>query len=78
MLDKHCAAIGRDPATIERSVQFYVNAADLAATRRLTHEFIAVGAPHVIPQLHTPYPAGIVQRLAEEVAAPLRTEYASG
>src|SRR5215469_13935959 len=70
VLDKHCAAIGRDPATIERSVQLYVDTTDLAATRRLTREFIASGATHVILQLHAPYPAGIVQRLAEDVAEP--------
>jgi alkanesulfonate monooxygenase SsuD/methylene tetrahydromethanopterin reductase-like flavin-dependent oxidoreductase (luciferase family) len=75
VLDKHCAAIGRDPATIARSVQLYVDTTDLAATRRLTREFIASGATHVILQLHAPYPAGIVQRLAEDVAEPLRTEY---
>jgi F420-dependent oxidoreductase-like protein len=75
-LDKHCLALGRDPTTLERSVQFYVDVADLPATRRIAREHIEAGATHVILQLRAPYPATIVQRLAEEVAEPLAAEFA--
>jgi alkanesulfonate monooxygenase SsuD/methylene tetrahydromethanopterin reductase-like flavin-dependent oxidoreductase (luciferase family) len=71
VLDGYCAAAGRDPASIERSVQIPVNPADLAATRDTVRQFVSAGATHLILNLTAPYPAGIVRRLAEEVVAPL-------
>lgn len=71
VLDAHCAAIGRDPATIERSVQLMVDPADLPAMLETVRSFIAEGATHIILNLRAPYPEGIVQRLAEEIAEPL-------
>lgn len=38
--------------------------------------FIEVGVTHLILHVPAPYPAGIVQRLAKEVAEPLSIEYA--
>src|SRR2546421_5747688 len=78
VLDGHCAAIGRDPATIERSVQVRVDPADLGAVRATLRSFIAAGATHLILNLVAPYPDSIVQRLADEVAAPLRAEHEGG
>jgi F420-dependent oxidoreductase-like protein len=75
VLDEHCAAIGRDPSTIERSVQLVINPNNLQETRDITRSFIEVGASHIILNLRAPYPDGIVQRLANEVAEPLRAEY---
>jgi F420-dependent oxidoreductase-like protein len=74
VLEEHCAAVGRDPATIERSVQVFADPADLSSTREILRNFIAAGATHLILNLRAPYPEGIVHRLAEEVAAPLRKE----
>ncbi|HEX9035923.1 MAG TPA: LLM class F420-dependent oxidoreductase [Ktedonobacterales bacterium] len=76
ILDEHCAAIGRNPAAIARSIQFVVNYADIAATRETVREYIAAGANHVILNLRAPYPEGIARRLATEVAAPLLAEMA--
>ena len=75
VLDEHCAAIGRDPSTIERSVQLVINPNNLQETRDITRSFIEVGATHIILNLRSPYPEGIGQRLADEVAEPLKAEY---
>jgi F420-dependent oxidoreductase-like protein len=75
VLDEHCAAIGRDPSTIERSVQLVINPNNLQETRDITRSFIEAGASHIILNLRAPYPEGIVKRLANEVAEPLTTEY---
>jgi hypothetical protein len=71
------AAVGRDPATIERSVQLIADPADLGAARDTLRGFIAAGATHLILNLRAPYPEGIVHRLADEVAEPLRAAYAA-
>lgn len=74
VLDGHCAAVGRDPASIERSVQIVVDPANLAATRDTARSFIAAGATHLIMNLRAPYPDGILRRVAADVAEPLRDE----
>ncbi len=74
VLNDHCAAIGRDPAAIERSVQVFVAPNDLSAVRDTVRDYINTGATHLILNLRAPYPQGIVHRLAEEVAEPLRQE----
>ena len=75
VLDEHCAAIGRDPATIERSIQWIVDPANLAATCEDLSRYIAVGATHIILNLRYPYPDGIVHRMAEEIVEPLKAAY---
>lgn len=75
VLADHCAAIGRDSSTIERSVQLVVNPNDLNETRTTTQSFINAGATHLILNLRSPYPERIVHRLASEVVAPLQAEY---
>jgi F420-dependent oxidoreductase-like protein len=75
VLDSHCTAIGRDPKTIERSVQFQVNPDDLATLRNTIRDFAHAGATHLVLGPRYPYPEGIVHRLAEEVAEPLKREF---
>jgi F420-dependent oxidoreductase-like protein len=75
VLDEHCAAIGRDPSSIERSMQLFINFNDLQETRDIARSFIEVGATHVILNLRAPYAEGIVRRLAVEVAEPLAAEF---
>ncbi len=72
VLDTHCAAIGRDPSTIARSVQLAINGDDLGETRATTQSFIDAGATHIILNIRTPYPQGIVRRLVTEVIEPLK------
>ncbi|GLV59321.1 LLM class F420-dependent oxidoreductase [Dictyobacter sp. S3.2.2.5] len=75
ILDHACAAIGRDPATIEHSRHVSVDPSDLHAAYEETRAFIEVGATYIIYHVPVPDPQGILQRLAEEVAAPLRAAY---
>src|ERR1051326_8235656 len=51
VLDEHCAAVGRDPASIERSVQIRVDASDPASTRETMRGYIEAGATHVLCSL---------------------------
>lgn len=74
VLDGHCAAVGRDPASILRSAQTVVDPDDLAATRDALRPFIEAGAAHLVLGLRAPYPEGIARRLADEVIEPLRAE----
>ncbi len=76
VLAQHCAAIGRDPKTIERSIQARVNYNDLSETLNGIRPYIAEGATHIVLGLTAPYPENIVHRLAEEVAEPLTREFA--
>src|SRR6185312_8424958 len=51
VLARHCAAIGRDPATIERSVQIPVIPEDLKTTYNVAQTFIEAGATHLVMNL---------------------------
>ncbi len=75
VLEGHSVAIGRDPSTIERSIQTLVNYDNLAETRDSIRPYIEASATHIILNLRAPYPEGIVHRLAEEIAEPLSVEY---
>src|SRR2546428_13673072 len=77
VLDEHCAAIGRDPSEIRRSVQVLVGAGqqaqnlprivDLAATRDLLVDFIRAGANHLVLA-----PIGVpLRRLVDEIVEPV-------
>jgi F420-dependent oxidoreductase-like protein len=72
VLHDHCAAIGRDPAEIELSVQVLVNYANLDETVTIVQDYVNSGATHLILNLRYPYPDGIVARLAEEVVPKVR------
>ncbi len=74
ILDEHCAAIGRDPHEIARSVQPPVDYTNLTATREAVRSYIAVGATHVVLNLRPPYPENIVRRVTDEVVKPLLGE----
>ncbi len=75
VLDGHCAAIGRDPAAITRSVQVRVDPANLGATQTTLRTYIEAGAAHLVFILPPPFPDGLARRLAAEVAEPLRAEF---
>jgi F420-dependent oxidoreductase-like protein len=70
-LDEHCREVGRDPSSIERSIQFLPDAmrGDIVKTAR---EFMAAGATHLIFSVPTPYSAKHVQQLWREVVEPLK------
>jgi F420-dependent oxidoreductase-like protein len=75
LLERSCAAIGRDPHTIVRSVQVKVTPEDLGHVRSRLHKYAQAGATHLILSLHAPYPEGIVHRLDEEIVQPLKAEF---
>lgn len=75
VLDSHCAAIGRDPQAIQRSVQLMVNPTNMQATRNEVRSFVEAGATHLIMNLRMPYPDGIVHRIDEELVQPLKREF---
>lgn len=56
VLDAHCAAIGRDPGTITRSVQYIVSYDDPAGDRAALAQLIAAGFTHLVLSLRSPYP----------------------
>lgn len=76
VLDNHCAAIGRDPETIRRSIQVMVDPDNMKATNDFMQPYIEAGASHIILNLRYPYPQGVVHRMAEEIIEPLQKLYA--
>jgi F420-dependent oxidoreductase-like protein len=72
VLHEHCAAVGRDPAQIELSVQTRINYNDVAATVATLQPLVEAGATHLVLMLTAPYPDGIVARLVDEVVARVR------
>ena len=72
LLDQHCRDVGRDPAEIERSIQFLPDAmtGDVMARSR---EFIAAGATHLIFSCPTPYSAAGARHVWESIVEPLRS-----
>ncbi|WP_042406741.1 LLM class flavin-dependent oxidoreductase [Streptacidiphilus carbonis] len=74
VLDAHCAAIGRDPQTITRSVQYIVSYDDPAGDRMAIRDLIAAGLTHIVLSLRSPYPPQVAHWLVEEIITPLRTE----
>jgi F420-dependent oxidoreductase-like protein len=74
LLDAYCREAGRDPAEVERSIQFLPDAlgsdaADLVARARA---FVAAGATHLVFSCPPPYSAAGARWLWERVVAPLR------
>ena len=66
VLDQHCADIGRDPATIRRSVQIRVGD-DFDALKRTLEEFVAIGISDPLLIVQTDDPVARAERLAEEL-----------
>ena len=72
ILDEHCAAVGRDPSAIARSIQVPVDYADIGAARQMAQSYIEAGANHIVLNLRPPYPERIAATLASEIIAPLQ------
>jgi alkanesulfonate monooxygenase SsuD/methylene tetrahydromethanopterin reductase-like flavin-dependent oxidoreductase (luciferase family) len=71
VLDEHCAAIGRDPAQIIRSMQVLVRMDDRGAARAQLLELISAGAAHLVLAPVPPWPDRPAAWLAEEIVAPV-------
>jgi alkanesulfonate monooxygenase SsuD/methylene tetrahydromethanopterin reductase-like flavin-dependent oxidoreductase (luciferase family) len=76
VLDRHCADIGRDPATITRSVQLVFAADDPASVRRTVQGVIAAGFRHIVLAVRPPWPASLPRWLADEIISPVRSAVA--
>ncbi|MFE0462055.1 LLM class flavin-dependent oxidoreductase [Kitasatospora sp. NPDC058965] len=75
VLDAHCAALGRDPGEIRRSVQLVVNYRDPAESRRLATELVAAGADHLVLALPAGYPDGVVEWAVEQIVEPVAARF---
>jgi F420-dependent oxidoreductase-like protein len=73
VLDEHCRTVGRDPAAIERSIQFLPDAmaGDIVGRARA---FVAAGATHLVFTCPGPYGAEGARRLWREVVLRLKSE----
>lgn len=67
LLDRYCVDIGRDPATITRSIALPVSYDDPAATRTAAAEAIAAGFAHVVLILPAPFPEHVARWVAHEI-----------
>ncbi|HEX5040896.1 MAG TPA: LLM class F420-dependent oxidoreductase [Candidatus Limnocylindria bacterium] len=70
VLNEHCESVGRDPATITRSVQRHMTH-DLAEEAEVIAAFVRAGAQHVILNPRQELTPGIAARVAREIVEPL-------
>jgi alkanesulfonate monooxygenase SsuD/methylene tetrahydromethanopterin reductase-like flavin-dependent oxidoreductase (luciferase family) len=67
LLDRYCAEIGRDPASITRSIPLPVSYDNPGAARDAAGQAIAAGFRHIVLSLPAPYPVNVARWLATEV-----------
>ena len=67
LLDHFCAEIGRDAASITRSITLQVSYDDPSNTRDSIVEAIDAGFQHIILSLQAPYPENVAQWVTNEL-----------
>ncbi|MET7455755.1 LLM class flavin-dependent oxidoreductase [Streptomyces sp. NPDC005574] len=67
LLDRYCADIGRDPASITRSIHLAVSYDRPDVTREAIGAAIGAGFGHIVLGLPSPYPVGVARWVAEEL-----------
>ncbi|MEV4581221.1 LLM class flavin-dependent oxidoreductase [Nonomuraea jabiensis] len=73
LLDRYCTELGRDPASIIRSIHLPVSYDQPDITRDAIGEAIDAGFRHIVLGLSAPYPAGVARWVADElIATPAR------
>ncbi len=70
LLDRYCAEIGRDPASITRSIHLPVSYDEPDKTRNAIGRALDAGFRHVVLGLSTPYPADVARWVADELVIP--------
>jgi alkanesulfonate monooxygenase SsuD/methylene tetrahydromethanopterin reductase-like flavin-dependent oxidoreductase (luciferase family) len=70
LLDRFCHEIGRDPASITRSIPLPVSYDRPATTRSAIEQAAEAGFRHIVLSLPAPYPAGVAKWVAEELIRP--------
>jgi alkanesulfonate monooxygenase SsuD/methylene tetrahydromethanopterin reductase-like flavin-dependent oxidoreductase (luciferase family) len=69
-LDQFCAQIGRNPASITRSMHLRVSYEQPATTQRAITEAIDAGFRHIVFGLPAPYPEDVARWIASELVTP--------
>jgi alkanesulfonate monooxygenase SsuD/methylene tetrahydromethanopterin reductase-like flavin-dependent oxidoreductase (luciferase family) len=67
LLDRFCAELGRDPASITRSIVLHVSYDHPGNTRKAIAEAIDAGFPHIVLGLAPPYPASVARWVTDEL-----------
>jgi alkanesulfonate monooxygenase SsuD/methylene tetrahydromethanopterin reductase-like flavin-dependent oxidoreductase (luciferase family) len=67
LLDRYCAEIGRDPASVTRSIHLSVSYGRPEATRGAIGEAIDAGFHHIVLGLSSPYPDEVAHWVADEL-----------
>jgi alkanesulfonate monooxygenase SsuD/methylene tetrahydromethanopterin reductase-like flavin-dependent oxidoreductase (luciferase family) len=67
LLDRFCAEIGRDPASITRSIALRASYDEPGKTREAIGEAIDAGFPHVVLGLSAPYPENVARWVTDEL-----------
>jgi len=67
LLDRYCTEIGRDPASITRSIHLQVSYDQPGTTRDAIGEAIEAGFGHVVLGLPAPYPANVARWVTDEL-----------
>ena len=70
VLDRHCTELGRDPASLTRSIVLPVAHDRPAAARAAIEAAADAGFGHVVLGLAPPYPAGVARWVADELVTP--------
>ena len=70
LLDRYCAEIGRDPASITRSIVLSLSYDQPSAARGAINEALDAGFRHIVLILPPPYPADVARWVADELIAP--------
>jgi len=69
-LDEQCAAIGRDPGAIRRSVQIPLSYEDPGQTRASLRQLVDAGFSHLVLNPPAPYPDDVVRWVTDELISP--------
>lgn len=71
LLDRYCTELGRDPATVTRSITLPAPVDDPGPTRTAVAAAIEAGFGHIVLVLPPPWPRDVVHRLVDDVVVPL-------
>jgi len=67
LLDHYCAEIGRDPASITRSIHLPVSYDQPGSTRDAISQAVDAGFRHIVLGLPSPYPTGVARWVTDEL-----------
>lgn len=67
LLDRYCAEIGRDPASITRSIHLQVYYDQPSVTRNVIGAAVDAGFQHIVLGLPAPYPDNVARWVADEL-----------